>query len=69
MFGKDGRWPRLGVNLGALLAGAIAAILLLPATTPWTAWSQTNGTIPAPLIVGTVIAILVLLVARPLRWR
>lgn len=64
-----GRRLRLGVNLGALLAGAVAAILLFPGTTPWVVWSQAGQTIPAPLIVGLTIATLVLLVTRPLRWR
>ena len=64
-----GRGRRLGVNLGALLLGAIAAVLLLPGATPWIAWSQTNGTIPAPMIVGMLVATLALLVTRPLRWR
>src|SRR6266702_4132459 len=44
-----GRERRLGMNLGTLMVGAIAAILLLPVATPWIAWSQTNGTIPAPM--------------------
>ena len=64
-----GRGPRLGINLGVLLLGALAAILLLPVATPWIAWSQTNGTIPAPLIVGTIVTILAVLATRPLRWR
>jgi hypothetical protein len=64
-----GRRRRLGVNLGALLLGAIAALLLLPGATPWIPWSQTNALIPAPLIVGTPIAILALLATRPLRWK
>ena len=64
-----GRGLRLGVNLGALLAGAVAAILLFPGATPWVVWSQTSQMIPAPLIVGMIVAILVLLVTRPLRWR
>ena len=63
-----GRGLRLGVNLGALLGGAIAAILLLPVSAPWTAWSKTNGTIPGPLIVGMIVATLALLATRPLRW-
>lgn len=63
-----GRSLRLGVNLGALLLGTLAAILLLPVSTPWVAWSQTNGEIPAPVIVGSLIAIIALLAARPLRW-
>ena len=64
-----GRGRRLGVNLGALLAGAVAAILLFPGATPWITWSQTNGTIPAPMIVGILVAALALLATRPLRWR
>lgn len=63
-----GRGQRLGTNLGALLLGGLAAIFLLPTAVPWTAWSQTNGEVPAPVIVGAVVAILALLVARPLRW-
>ena len=57
------------MNLGALMFGAIAAILLLPIAAPWITWSQTNGTIPAPMIVGMLVAILALLATRPLRWR
>jgi hypothetical protein len=64
-----GRGRRLGMNLGALMFGALAAILLLPVAAPWIAWSQTNGTIPAPMIVGMIAAALALLATRPLRWR
>ena len=64
-----GRWLRLGVNLGALLAGVIAAILLFPGAAPWAVWIQTGQTVPAPLIVGLIIAVLALVVSRPLRWR
>src|SRR5438132_6644838 len=64
-----GRGRTLGVNLGALLACAVAAILLFPGATPWITWSQTNGTIPAPMIVGILVAALALLATRPLRWR
>jgi len=64
-----GRGLRLGVNLGALLVGAVAAIILFPGATPWAVWSQTGQTISAPLIVGLIIATLILLVTRPLRWR
>src|SRR5712691_4172331 len=64
-----GRGLRLGVNLGALLAGAVAAILLFPVATPWIAWSQTTQSISASLIVGMIVAILALLATRPLRWR
>src|SRR6266516_5642681 len=61
------RGRRLGMNLGALLAGGVAAILLFPGAAPWMVWSQTNETIPAPMIVGLLAAILALLVTRP--WR
>ncbi|HEX6554509.1 MAG TPA: hypothetical protein VF026_17210 [Ktedonobacteraceae bacterium] len=64
-----GRGLRLGVNLGALLAGAVAAILLFPGAAAWVVWSQTGQTVSAALIVGLIIATLVLLVTRPLRWR
>jgi hypothetical protein len=64
-----GRGIRMGVNLGALVLGVLGAILLLPTITPWIAWSQTNGQVPAPLIVGTIVAIMALLASRPLRWR
>jgi hypothetical protein len=64
-----GRGIRVGVNLGALMLGALGAILLLPTIAPWIAWSQTNGQVPAPVIVGTLLAIVALLVTRPLRWR
>jgi len=64
-----GRGLRLGMNLGALMGGALAAILLLPVAVPWIAWSQTNGLIPAPMIVGTLVALLALFATRPLRWR
>lgn len=63
-----GRGRRLGVNLGALIGGVVAAILVLPIAAPWNAWSETNQTVPAPLIVGTVLAALALLATRPLRW-
>ncbi len=62
-----GRGRRLGMNLGALVAGAVAAILLFPGAAQWVVWSQTNETIPAPMIVGLLVAIPALLITRP--WR
>jgi hypothetical protein len=66
-----GRSVRLGVSLGALLGSVIAAVLLLPAATPWNAWIQTNGNHgpAAPLVAGTLLAVLALVALRPLRWR
>jgi hypothetical protein len=49
------------------VAGAVAAILLFPGAAPWIVWSQTNGKIPAPMIVGLLVAILALLVTGA--WR
>ncbi len=43
-----GRGLRMGVNLGALLVGAVAAILLFPGATPWVIWSQTGRWSPPP---------------------
>jgi hypothetical protein len=64
-----GRGLRLGVNLGALLAGVAAAILVLPAAAPWVAWINVMAeTASGPLIGGTILTILALLATRPLRW-
>ena len=63
----SGRVSRIGVNLGALLAGLVAAILLFPGAAPWTAWSQLNEKVPAPMVLGLPLAILALLVTRP--WK
>jgi hypothetical protein len=63
-----GRGLRLGANLGALLLGVIAAALLFPAATPLFSWSQTNVIGAGPFLVGTGVALLVGLAARPWRW-
>ncbi len=62
-----GRGRRLGVNLGALLLGVIAAWLLFPAATPLFAWSQTHIIGSGPFIVGILVAVFALLITRP--WR
>jgi hypothetical protein len=64
-----GRGLRLGVNLGALLLGVIAAALLFPAATPLIAWSQTHVIGVGPFLVGMGLAFLVVLITRPWRWR
>ena len=63
-----GRGLRLGVNLGALLLGVIAAVLLFPATTQLFAWGQTNVIGVGPFLVGMGAALLVTLFTRPWRW-
>src|SRR5438270_6195916 len=50
---RRGRGLRLGVNLGALLLGVIAAVLLFPAASPLFAWSQTHEIGMGPFLVGT----------------
>ena len=62
-----GRGLRLGVNLGALLLGIIAAVLLFPAATPLFAWSQTHVIGVGPFLVGMGAALLVGLITRP--WK
>ena len=64
-----GRGFRLDVTLGALLAGAAAALILYPGAAPWVVLNQAGQKIPGALIEGLALAIVVLLVARPLRWR
>jgi hypothetical protein len=66
-----GRGLRLGVNLGALLGGAIAAILVLPVAAPWNTWITTTGNSPGPflLIAGLLVVVLALLAAQLFRWR
>jgi hypothetical protein len=68
-----GRGRRLGMNLGALMLGALAAVLLLPVAAPWLAWSTTNGKDgpSGPLIAGMLLATLAVLAAaaRPLKWK
>jgi hypothetical protein len=51
------------------LAGVVAALLLFPGAAPWVLLNQTGQKISGALIGGLALAIVVLLVARPLRWR
>ncbi len=65
-----GRRTRLGINLGGLILGMIAAVMMLPVAAPWITWSKTNvGGLPSPLIAGIVISVLVVLAAKPYKWR
>lgn len=59
---------RLGVNLGALLLGIIAAVLLFPAAIPLFVWNQTHVIGVGPFLVGMGIALLVGLLTRPWKW-
>lgn len=63
-----GRGFRLGAILGAILVGAVAALLVLPSVAPWTAWFKTRQTDLGPVIVGLVLATFAVLAAKLLRW-
>ena len=64
-----GRWSRLGVNLGALVVGVIASVILLPVAAPWIAWSKTHvAGLPTPLIAGGALGVIVIVIARPWKW-
>jgi hypothetical protein len=65
-----GRGLRLGVNVGVLLLGALAAILVLPVAAPWITWITTIGNVPGPflIIAGLLITAFALLVAKLVRW-
>jgi hypothetical protein len=66
-----GRELRLGVNLGALLGGAVAALLVRPLAAPWSTWITATGKGPGPflIIAGLLISTLALGVARLFRWQ
>ena len=66
-----GRWLRSGVTLGALAAGAVAALVVSPAAAPWLAQFDTTGNAPGAkfAVVGLALAAAGVLVTRPLRWR
>jgi hypothetical protein len=63
---QKARGLRLVVNLGALLVGALAAILVLPVAAPWIAWITTTGDVPGPflLIAGLLVTALAGLTAK-----
>lgn len=62
------RGVRLGANVATLVLGAGGALVLLPLAAPWVPWSQVTETVPVPLIVGAVLALLAVLGTRPARW-
>lgn len=63
-----GRLARLTVNGGALLLGLAAALLLLPAAAPWAALGASGEPVPAPLILGGVVTMVIVGLTRPRRW-
>jgi hypothetical protein len=65
------RGLRFSLNLGALLSGALAALLVLPVAAPWSAWVTTTDHAPGPFLIlaGLLVTALALLAARLLKWR
>jgi hypothetical protein len=59
------------VDLGALLGGAIAALLVRPFAAPWSTWITTTGNGPGPflIIAALLVATLGLGAAQLLRWK
>lgn len=63
----SGRVVRLWLNVIALVAGAVAAIALMPVSDPWIHGVIHHGIpVPTPLIVGAVLAVMALLLAVPI---
>ncbi|WP_026695376.1 hypothetical protein [Peribacillus kribbensis] len=58
-----GRNRRLGINIAGLLAGVIAAIVLLPLYAE--GWGHLKIHLPGPLVLGILIAIIAVLVTIP----
>lgn len=51
-----GQRSRLAVNLVALIAGAVAAVVLLPTAAPWVGWLR--QAVSGPGILAVVVVIL-----------
>lgn len=64
-----GRERRVGLILGAVVAGTIGAVAIQPLATTFITWSNTIGYGPGPFIVGTVLTAVALAVTRPTRWK
>jgi membrane protein implicated in regulation of membrane protease activity len=63
-----GRLARLAVNIAALVAAGIAAVLLLPAAAPWTGWFSQAVTGPGiAAVVAIIAAVVVVTVVRRAR--
>jgi hypothetical protein len=59
-----GRGWRLGVNIAALIAGAIGAILLLPTANAWTGWLGQSVTGPGVLAIAVTVGTVIVVILR-----
>lgn len=68
-----GRDWRYGITFVTLLAGAIAAVFLLPATASWVSWEpqiphQISGVLVAAILAAFLVGLGGLMFLRPWRW-
>ncbi len=65
-YQMPGRKGRLGINIAALMVGAIAAIVIASFIRSENGWGHLGFHLPGPLSLGIVVAIIAVLVAIPL---
>lgn len=61
----SGRNGRIGVNVLALIVGLIAAIVMIPVSSPWSHWRLPGG-LPSPYVAGIMLAVFAVAIAIPL---
>lgn len=61
----SGRARRLFTNIGALIVGLIAAVVMIPVSSPWNQWRIHHG-LPSPLVLGIIAAVFAVIIAIPL---
>ncbi|UNO47790.1 hypothetical protein [Alicyclobacillus acidoterrestris] len=61
----SGHLSRLWTNMAAILVGIVAAIFMIPVSSPWNHWRITRG-IPSPLILGLFAALFAVFIAVPI---
>jgi hypothetical protein len=59
----------LSLALGAVAAGAVAAVLVQPAAQPFLDASRGIDFGRGPFVVGVLVTVLAIALLRPLRWR
>ena len=64
-FHVSGRNGRIALNVLSLIVGLVAAIVMIPVSSPWSHWRFARDFSP-PLAAGIVLAVVALVVAIPL---